>query len=410
MGSQFMQQFMAGWQMGQGRNENQRRNQELEMERARQEQMLRQRAEEFELQKEEFAVRKKQLAAEEAATKLKAAHESRKLREEASYLQGMPAPTAAEAGIQQTTPQDVGPTMDQINVPQPTQAIPDPTGGADIQMPILTGRQQEEMALAERQKKMRDALFLKQISQKTPAELEAEEYAKARGRRRGDPRPPTGGHGGGGGIPETIVNDIGRLPSRWQDWNASFPTRDSFSVRNNEQAGAIALANSGGKVLPTKKQADAMLATKATLSDIGQAQSLLNDPEIAKYVGVYQGKMTNFLAKGWADPFGGEAKVPAKVRKFRASLNRLAAEERHRIYGSALTDTESKFAEGFLPALDQSGETIEAALSEFAEDLVRAQNAVWGQGARPGEGGAASVGGDYEPTAVPGVRRRKVQR
>ena len=77
MGSNFMQQFMAGWQMGQGRNENTRRNQELEMERARQEQMLRQRAEEFELQKEEFAVRRKQLAAQEAAHKLTAAQEAR---------------------------------------------------------------------------------------------------------------------------------------------------------------------------------------------------------------------------------------------------------------------------------------------------------------------------------------------
>lgn len=161
MGSQFMNQFMQGWQMGQSRNENTRRNQELAMEQRRQEEMMRQRAQEFEMQKEEFAVRKKQLAAEEAAHKLNAAKQAYELRSQASSLQGLPAPTAREAGIQQTTPQDVGPTMDQINVPQPMQALPNPMEGQpDIQMPVLTGQQQEEMALAKQQREMREALGL----------------------------------------------------------------------------------------------------------------------------------------------------------------------------------------------------------------------------------------------------------
>jgi hypothetical protein len=76
MGSQFMQQFMQGWQMGQSRNENQRRNQELAMEQKRQQELLQQRAQEFEMRKEEFAVQKKMLAAQEAEHAWKAKQEA----------------------------------------------------------------------------------------------------------------------------------------------------------------------------------------------------------------------------------------------------------------------------------------------------------------------------------------------
>lgn len=236
MGSSFMQQFMAGWQMGQGRNENLRRNQELEMEKARQQQMLQQRAEEFELQKEEFAVRRKQLAAQEAAHKLSAAQEARKLREEANYLQRMAPPTAAEAGIQQTTPQDVGPTMDQINVPQPTQAMPDPSGGADIQMPVLTGRQQQEMELAEKQRKMREALGLLEAQEGIKAqyrekpkglqEIFAEAQARAAGQRAGAPLAATasGSMTGEGGKP-LLSGEI----NKFNDFRSGLNTLDRLS-------------------------------------------------------------------------------------------------------------------------------------------------------------------------------------
>jgi hypothetical protein len=211
----------------------------------------------------------------------------------------------------------------------------------------------------------------------------------------------------GGGIPESIVKDIGRLPGSWREWNASYPTRDSFSVRNNEQASAIALANGAGKVLPSKKQGDSMLAAKASLSDIGQAQMLLSDPEVREYVGAFQGKMTNFLAKGWADAWGGEKQVPTKVRKFRAALNRLNAEERHRIYGSALTNTESAFAEGFISSVDSSGANIEASLGEFADDLGRSMDAMWGS---PGEGATApapKASGGIDPEVQKRLNRYK---
>lgn len=196
-----------------------------------------------------------------------------------------------------------------------------------------------------------------------------------------------------GGIPETIVQDIGRLPEDWRDWNASLVTRDAFSVRNNEQAHAIATANASGKILPTKKQGEIIETAKATLSDIAQAEQLLADPEVARAVGAYAGKMTNFLAKGWADPFGGEAAVSPKVRQFRATINRLGAEERHRIFGAALTAIESRWASGFIPEMTQSGATVGASLAAFRGDIERGMDAMWRRkvgGARPTPGGGRS--------------------
>lgn len=230
-----MQQFMAGWQMGQGRNENQRRNQELEMERQRQQQMLQQRAEEFELQKEEFAVRKKQLAAQEAAHKLTAAHESRKLREEASYLQGMPQPTAAEVGVPQQGPEFGGPLVSEINVPQPMQAMPDPSGGADIQMPVLTGRQQQEMELAEKQRKMREALGLLEAQEGIKAqyrekpkglqEIFAEAQARAAGQRAGAPLASASGSMTGEGGKPLLSGEI----NKFNDFRSGLNTIERLS-------------------------------------------------------------------------------------------------------------------------------------------------------------------------------------
>ena len=182
-----MTQFMAGWQMGQGRNENQRRNQELEMERARQQALMEQRAQEFELRKEEYAAQKKALAAAEAKDKVNAAKEAYELRSKAQSLQWLPSPTAQEVGIQQTTPQDVGPTLDQINVPQPMMDIPNPQEGqAPIPMPVLTGPQQQMLAQEEEQRKMRALLGMESIKHRAaePYKVADDERAAALARER----------------------------------------------------------------------------------------------------------------------------------------------------------------------------------------------------------------------------------
>lgn len=159
MGSDFMSQFQAGWQLGQQRKENARRDQELQMEQERQRQDDERRKAVFELQQEEFKLRKKQLAAEEHASRLNAAKEAFQMRTQAASMQGLPSPTAGEVGVPQQGPEMAGPPVSQVQVPQPSMAMPNPMEGQpDISMPVLTGQQQQEMAQAEEQRKMRQAL------------------------------------------------------------------------------------------------------------------------------------------------------------------------------------------------------------------------------------------------------------
>jgi hypothetical protein len=185
MGSQFLQQFMQGWQMGQGRNESMRRDQELAMEQRRQEEMMRQRAQEFEMQKEEFAVRKKQLAAQEAAHQFEAKRQAAAMMSRTQ--QTLPPETQDLGG---GTTLELGPAT-QERAPM-TAAIPyAPEGTPEVAMPFREDI--EERATQERQQKLLEAIGFKRAMQKSPEELQAEEYAKAKGRRMGDPpRPPAG--------------------------------------------------------------------------------------------------------------------------------------------------------------------------------------------------------------------------
>jgi hypothetical protein len=221
--------------------------------------------------------------------------------------------------------------------------------------------------------------------------IETESAARARGTAAGTPD--------AGPVPEDVQRDIQSLPSRWQDFDARHVTRDDFSVRGGQKAGAIAYANAQGKVLPTKKQAEAIIAAKSTVRDIEQAQQLLADPEVKFWLGRYAGSITNFLSAGWA----GDREVPAKVRQFRANLNRLAAEERHRLYGAALTKVESRFASGFLPAITQPPSQIGSSLQEFVDDISRGMGALWGGSEDGGVGTATHV---WTPQ---GIRPKEVE-
>lgn len=220
--SDFMEQFRAGFQMGQSRNENARRNQELQMEQARQAQEQERRAAAFQLQQEEFKLRKKQLAAEEHASRLAAAKEAFQMKTQAASMQGLPVPTAADVGVPEQGPDMAGPPAAQINVPQPMMQMPNPQeGGPDIGMPILTGRQQQEMAQAAQQAKMREALGLldaqegiKASYREKPKGLEeifAEAKARAAGGRAGAPLASASGSMTGEGGKPLLSGEINRL-------------------------------------------------------------------------------------------------------------------------------------------------------------------------------------------------------
>lgn len=224
-----MEQFRAGFQMGQTRNENTRRNQEMQMEQQRQQQEQERRAAAFQLQQEEFAVRKKQLAAEEHASRLAAAKEAFQMKTEAASMQNLPPPTAAETGVPEQAPEMAGPMASQVSVPQPMQTMPNPQEGQpDINMPILTGQQQQQMAQAGQQKKMREALGMLDAQEATKAkyrekpkglgEIFAEAKARAAGTKAGNPIQDAGTDPGLEAVATGLSNyeiglsDLGRMP------------------------------------------------------------------------------------------------------------------------------------------------------------------------------------------------------
>lgn len=253
MGSDFMSQFQAGWQLGQQRKETQRRDQELAMERQRQEQEQERRDAAFQLQQEEFKLRKKQLAAEEHASRLEAAKEAFQMRTQAASMQGLPTPTAAEVGVPEQGPEMAGPMAGQVNVPQPAMAMPNPMEGQpDISMPVLTGQQQQEMAQAEQQKKMREALGMLEATEgikaqyreqpKSLAEIFAEAKARASGGRAGAPPVSGGGSLTGEGGKPLLSGEI----NKFNDFRSGLNTLGRLSGEV-EKTGA---ASKAGAMVP----------------------------------------------------------------------------------------------------------------------------------------------------------------
>lgn len=152
MPADFLTNFMSGWQMGLQKRDAARRDQEMRQEIEREAFDRQQRQEALKLQRQEIDLRMKKAKQEDTLRDFELAQAARS-------RQGMPPPTAEDVGIQQAVP-DVGPPVSQINVPQPTMGIPQVSGGPDIQMPLLTGRQQAEEAQAAQQAKMREVLGL----------------------------------------------------------------------------------------------------------------------------------------------------------------------------------------------------------------------------------------------------------
>jgi len=321
MPNEFLQQFMAGWQMGQGRRESQRRDQEMQMEQQRQQQAQEQRAAQFQLQQEEFALRKKQLAAEEHAHKLQMAKEAFQQRMEANSMSNLPPPTAADVGVPEQGPDMAGPMASEINVPQPTMAMPSPMEGQpDVQMPVLTGRQQREMAQAEQQKKMREALGMldaqegiKAKHREQPKGLEeifAEAKARAAGGRAGAPlaSAASGSMTGEGGKPllsgeinkfndfRSGLNTLGRLSSEVGKTGAASKAGTMIPGFITEMTGAGAEAKGRQAVLDQAKQVVGKAMEGGVLRKEDEAKYMRILPIISDPPDVAKAKLENLQA------------------------------------------------------------------------------------------------------------------
>lgn len=387
MGSQFMQQFMAGWQMGQGRNENTRRNQELALEQQRQQEMMRQRAQEFEMRKEEFAVRKKQLAAQEAEHVWNAKKEA----------------AAMMSRNQQTLPpetQDLGggTTLNLGAATQPrapiTAAIPyAPEGTPEVPMMF-----REDI---EDQKRQQLAMELERLGVAT----DITEGIKARYRK--PERPVSVSPGGTLVDPETgrVVfhapkppdpakttaveeyspEDVRAFPVSWRDTNEGTRVQESYTTRNNNRATAMNAALQAGAVLPSKKGLEEAMTAQQLVAQAERIKALLdtpidpNNPEGPKakdYFGPAESRMAGWRASG----FGPE--IPAAVIAAREAVGRFAARDRHEIYGAAVTPLESKFAATFIADMNAPGKTLASQLDAYISNISNGMDATWGQGTR----------------------------
>jgi hypothetical protein len=186
----------------------------------------------------------------------------------------------------------------------------------------------------------------------------------------------------------------------WRSFTADHLVRENFGKRSGlRQSDAIMWSNELGIALPPKKVAEQTLAAKEALADINEIQDLMKDKEVKEWLGAYAGRIVDWTAPGWADPLRGilgKPDIPPDVWKFRAALNRLGAEERHKIFGAAVTQTEIPFARSFIPAMTQSIDALEAAVDEAEDSIVRGLNAIWGADAGMGAPGAT---GEATPDA-----------
>lgn len=307
-GPDFLQQFMAGWQMGMQRKEAQRRDQILAQQ-AEQDRLDRQMRQEY------LKIQQQELKAKMARTKFEDALESVKLRQQAAMQPQTPA-MASDVGIQQTTPADVGPPMSQIAVPQPTQAIPDPSGGADIQMPILTGPQMQAEAQAAQQAKMREALGIFGAQEKIKAMYRAPEktleqiQAEAAARARGTASVKPAGGGGGGLSPAAEATIIGRLTKDWQ----------TVSQNSREMARQLGVMESG---LAAAKRGDLAAGSQAVLVTFQKVLDPTSVVRESEYARSAAGQALMARIQGAAEQLqkGGAGVPVAELEKF-ASLAR----------------------------------------------------------------------------------------
>jgi len=210
----------------------------------------------------------------------------------------------------------------------------------------------------------------------------------------------------GGGVNPEMMNDmLAQAATGWQDFNGTHMTSDDFSIRSGlTRSQAKTAAGKAGVVLPSKKLTEVTLAAKAELADIEQVISDLEDPDrgpvIKAWIGKYKGNLASFLSEGWMEPLktlGFAPEVPPEVYAFRANLNSIAAEKRHKIYGAAVTGTETPFARGFIPAMNQSYQAALANVKEMKDTIERGLHARWGTAKQV----EAEASGQDEPGSSP---------
>lgn len=331
-GPDFMSQFMAGWGLAQNRKRMQMEQEAFRRDMERETFDRQQRQEALKLQKQEIDLRMKRARQEDAIRDFE-------LRSKSQMPAGLPAPTAADVGIQQAVP-DVGPPVEQINVPQPTQAIP-AMEGPDIQAPILTGAQEAELGRRAQQQKLLDALMLKR------ADFEAAE-------------------------PFKIAEDERRSKLQAQRDAAAASRAEAAGIRAEKRAAATA-ATAAGTAKSEGERTKVEVAQYA-LKQMPEWQSFFKKNK--SQFGFYAGRATEARQSGALSPLG--IKPDQKTATFTASLARMSNAMINALSGAAVSPAEYDRLKKEIPQITDPPEVIEgkmAVLDDFFKFRLQNFNA-----------------------------------
>lgn len=151
---------------------------------------------------------------------------------------------------------------------------------------------------------------------------------------------------------------------RWADFNARKEERDlrreeRQDARDDKKAAAEQKRNDA---LPPGAQADEHIMATETLSDLKRAQELL--PKVS-YIGT-GAKTINTILSGAPEAL--DLRTP-EDREFATLVQRIAAPERHKFFGSALSKGEDLVSQELLPGIGKNKATVDIVLKKMGQNL-----------------------------------------
>jgi hypothetical protein len=391
--SNFMEQFRAGFQMGQTRNENTRRNQELQMEQQRQmEQQARwQQQAQREMEAHDINIKASKLALEKAKLDQQiTAHDFAKAQGAEQGMQQMQA--SAAPGGQFTRPgaapiqgmgELAGPPAEGVPTQPAMAQIPGiDAGGVSAPAQTVPGIELLKQLMARRQEELQQ-IEAEAAAKRAPAKPERP-ISVAPGGTLFDPdtnsvvfkapdRPKS--EGGGGGLSEVAEsNVINRLSGQW-----STATKTAGEI--NRQVNIMEV---GLKAARRGDLAAGSQAVLVTFQKILDPTSVVRESEYARSA---QGQALIARMEGAIEQLqkGGAGVPVSELEKFAQVAREMAQGTRGHL--NATKERIGKVADRY----------------KIPRELVIEDYDYGNQG-------GASGGGEYEPTTVPGVRRRKIQR
>jgi hypothetical protein len=182
--------------------------------------------------------------------------------------------------------------------------------------------------------------------------------------------------------------DLALFPRTWLDVDEGTKTREDYSVRaskDNPQGARVTASDAAtraGRVLPSKKEKEAVLAGQEAVAKAKRIAGLLDTPidpgkptgtKVSDFFGPW-GK--SYMAEWQSAGYG--KKLPQPVIEARAAIAKFSAKDRNELFGAALTKIESQFAVQFEPDLSAPPETIKAQLNAYATGIAKGFESTWG--------------------------------